>query len=162
MEEERNFKSHFVLATLSDDLFTTQEKSKPMAPVKNPAKRNARSSSDTVTKYARIENGEKVLGIRTAIPSNAPLNDLTRTQTNGHGINRQSDELEPRLGLDDQYSPEIPLQNHQPLDETNNNQKPNQNESFYQGIKQLFFEPTQNCDDQSLVVLAPDSDDDCS
>lgn len=154
-EEENSFKTHFVLATISDDVSTTQQRLKSTA--KNSIKRNMPPPNSSKSKHSKTNHQSRPTNTATTTNNNKSL-----PQIDDHEIGGRINGFDENSCNDDQYSPEIPLQNHLALSDTESDLPSSQNQSFYQGIKQLFFEPNQNPDDHSLVVLAPDSDDECT
>ena len=141
VEEEKNFKINFVLATISNDELS-QNKTR-----EQPAKVNGlthhREQNGLKRKNSKINPRQKIFNRSKAAAQNVREDS----------VNLQNDTV-PR---EEQGSPEIPIQAY-PVTTAYRQTQLSQSGPKFQEIREVFFEPSQTMVDHSLVVLAPDSD----
>jgi len=143
IEQENGYKANFVLATICND---EMSQSKPYKrPAQNGALQRNNLKQNLSKQPARKKfRQQKVTGNHSTVSESRISNKFVNSNTT---IN------------ENEVSPEIPVQNFRSMDATTNQPtQPSQNSPDYQGIRRVFFEPSQATGDHSLVVLAPDSD----
>ena len=145
IEQDNGYKANFVLATICDDELSQQKIYNKSAQNGKLQRGNLKQNASKQTAIRNFQN-QKVTGNHSTARVNRPSND------NFGNSNTTINENE--------ISPEIPVQDHRGV-ETSEYQpmEPSQSSSDYQGIRKIFFEPTQATADHTMVVLAPDSDD---
>nr|CAB3265410.1 cell cycle checkpoint control protein RAD9A [Phallusia mammillata] len=144
-EQEHYFRANFVMATVANDEDSISQQAEKSNNVNFSSNTRNRSRTTASRKH----------GSHAAPPRKISPKKKSSTLNNGH---RSAMKMPVSKEVDlttceHEISPEIPDQNQMPVDDPEHSPP-------FKRIRSVFFEPSQNLPDHSIVVLAPDSDDD--